>query len=132
MALKFDTFREGEANFPPFEPDKSFAVEFLKTVLDSIVGTYVTQNATLSEAVVVQRLFCGKEAEITSSLFGAHSGLTAAQRVPTPHPNTVKRLWAVLTRKAVSKGFGGKRAGGLLEAFRVAINQKRYEPRASN
>eukprot|EP00965_Chrysotila_dentata_P103625 3420326-Pleurochrysis_carterae.AAC.1 len=81
-------------------------------------------------------LFCGKEAKTTRRFFGAHSGLTAAyivlasrpfgQRVPTPHSNNAKRLGAVLTRKAGSEGFGGKRAGGLLEAFRTCS----YSPKA--
>eukprot|EP00965_Chrysotila_dentata_P010758 349688-Pleurochrysis_carterae.AAC.2 len=83
MALKFDTFREGEAKFPPFEPGKSSSVEFLKAVLDSVVGNCITHNITLSEAVVVQvgLLFCGKDVELTRRLFGAHSGLTAVYTV---------------------------------------------------
>eukprot|EP00965_Chrysotila_dentata_P092183 3043184-Pleurochrysis_carterae.AAC.2 len=108
MALKFDMFREGEAKFPPFEPDKSSAVEFLKAVLDSVVGTCITHNIRQSEAVVVQlgRIFLWQGSRNNSMPFRraqwSDSRHFGAQRVPTPYPNTVKRLGAVLTRKAGS------------------------------
>eukprot|EP00965_Chrysotila_dentata_P242128 6204703-Pleurochrysis_carterae.AAC.1 len=61
---------------------------------------------------------------MTRRLLGAHSGLTApcivlaslhfGQRVPIPHPNTMKRLWAVLTIR------------------NAAIKQRRYEPTSAD
>eukprot|EP00965_Chrysotila_dentata_P149795 4946534-Pleurochrysis_carterae.AAC.1 len=54
-----DTFREGEAKFPLFEPDNLSAVEFLKAVLDSVVGTRSsisqTVGITITYAVVLHR-----------------------------------------------------------------------------
>eukprot|EP00965_Chrysotila_dentata_P257788 6213006-Pleurochrysis_carterae.AAC.1 len=83
MAFKFDTFREGEAKFPPFKPEKMSAVEFLKAALDSTVGT----GFTLTQHYTV--IGCG----------GA-----CWQRVPIPHANTFKYLGAVLIRTVGSNG----------------------------
>eukprot|EP00965_Chrysotila_dentata_P166884 5510131-Pleurochrysis_carterae.AAC.2 len=94
------------------------------------------ERCGVQNAAVVQfgKLFCGKEAK---------SNLPPFRRVPwsdsrvhcarltalweasfDPASEHYKRLGAVLTRNIRSKGSSGKRAGGLLETFRAAINQR--------
>eukprot|EP00965_Chrysotila_dentata_P142629 4714362-Pleurochrysis_carterae.AAC.1 len=42
--------------------------------------------------------------------------------------DSLRRLSNISTRKSVGEGATGKRAGGLVEAFRTAINQRRHSP----
>eukprot|EP00965_Chrysotila_dentata_P097142 3210649-Pleurochrysis_carterae.AAC.5 len=55
MRLKYEASWRAGDEYPPFVADKAPAVEFLKAVLDSAVGTQVSHSFRLSAAVAVQR-----------------------------------------------------------------------------
>eukprot|EP00965_Chrysotila_dentata_P004020 130724-Pleurochrysis_carterae.AAC.1 len=122
MQLKFNENWEGGVENPPFTIDNASAGEFLRAILDSAVGT-PPKNAKRERA------------------FAPHPGLPAVyilfasiyfrQRVPAPSTNVLKHLANFVTRKGGGKGSVQKKAGSLLEAFRVSINQRRSDPQLS-
>eukprot|EP00965_Chrysotila_dentata_P182815 6036990-Pleurochrysis_carterae.AAC.1 len=97
----------------------------------------------MSEAVVVQisPLLLSAKDDRTKREFAPHTGLSAVyivlaslhfkQRVQAPSTNALKRLAHSVTRKEGGKGSVEKRAGGLLQAFCLFINQRRYDPEMS-
>eukprot|EP00965_Chrysotila_dentata_P088458 2920941-Pleurochrysis_carterae.AAC.1 len=54
MDVTFDASWERGVELPPFKVDNNFAVEFLRAVLDSAVGTSIKHAFCLTEAVAVQ------------------------------------------------------------------------------
>eukprot|EP00965_Chrysotila_dentata_P135044 4466120-Pleurochrysis_carterae.AAC.2 len=140
MQLKFNENWEGGVEIPPFKMDNVSAVKLLRAILDSAVETCIHNYFSLSEAVAVQisQLVLSAKDARGERAFEPHAGLTAVyillasiyykQRVPAPCANALKRLANFVTRNGEGKGSVQKRAGGLLKAFRVSINQRRYDP----
>eukprot|EP00965_Chrysotila_dentata_P094706 3131898-Pleurochrysis_carterae.AAC.1 len=121
--LKFEAAWARGLESPPFQADNLSAVEFLYAVLDSAVGRRIEHSFSVSEAVAVQiaRLFLNVKTADTARLLAPHTGLSAVyialaflyhkQRVPAPGKDDLRR----------------RRAPGLLEALRVAVNQRRRD-----
>eukprot|EP00965_Chrysotila_dentata_P220619 6191892-Pleurochrysis_carterae.AAC.1 len=60
MELKFDMIWARNVEIPAFKADNIIAVDFLCTVLDSIVGTRIQHSSAITEAVAtvqIGRLF---------------------------------------------------------------------------
>eukprot|EP00965_Chrysotila_dentata_P154131 5094022-Pleurochrysis_carterae.AAC.1 len=53
-----------------------------------------------------------------------------SQRVPAPgsSSNASKRFANIVTMKGDGRGSDGRKAHGLLESFRIAIHQRRFDP----
>eukprot|EP00965_Chrysotila_dentata_P143236 4733081-Pleurochrysis_carterae.AAC.1 len=144
MNLSFDAIWERGVEFPSFKVDSNSAVEFLRAVLDSPAGTRINNSFRLREAVAVQtgQLFLIAKDARAKHVFAPHTGFQAVyallasilyfkQRVPAPSTYALKHLANALTRKGGGKMFVDKRGSGLLEAFRVSINQRRYDTKLS-
>eukprot|EP00965_Chrysotila_dentata_P252578 6210761-Pleurochrysis_carterae.AAC.1 len=138
-ALRFDAVWEHSVDIPPFSANNGTAVDFLKAVIDSDVGTRIIHTITLSEAVVVQiyKFLCGMDTP-TASAF-AKCGLPApqiflsslhySQRVATACDKALKRLSAALARKERGKGEGAaKKSVSLFEWFKYCLKNRKTDP----
>eukprot|EP00965_Chrysotila_dentata_P119035 3935261-Pleurochrysis_carterae.AAC.1 len=111
-----------------------------KAVLDSVIGTPIIHSFSISDVVAVQicQLLLNAKDAATRRALAPHFGLGALHlllaslyfksRVPAPSKDSLRRISNILTRRAVGKGAVGKKAAGLVESFRMVINQRRYNP----
>eukprot|EP00965_Chrysotila_dentata_P229927 6197485-Pleurochrysis_carterae.AAC.4 len=103
-ALLFDVCWKRGEELPPFTVDNEAAVEFLRAVVDSRVGTRISHSVALTEGVAVQlyKLLCGKDSAAVQSfsqrgILALHvvlASLHRSERVPNAGEKMVKRTAA--------------------------------------
>eukprot|EP00965_Chrysotila_dentata_P022630 749703-Pleurochrysis_carterae.AAC.2 len=90
---------------PPFTINNVSAVEFLRAVLDSTVGSSIKDSLCLSEAVVLQ---LRRTLAFYQAVYAILASLHFKERVqPAPSTSALKRLANYLPRKERGKGFKG-------------------------
>eukprot|EP00965_Chrysotila_dentata_P237142 6201708-Pleurochrysis_carterae.AAC.2 len=104
MQLKLEEKWRAGVETPPFAADIASAVDFLKAVLDSAVGTAIGCGGKARFCAA-----CWPECRIHSARF-----LYFKVGVPAPSKGSLRRSSNIMTRKTVGKGAAGKRAGGLV------------------
>eukprot|EP00965_Chrysotila_dentata_P263149 6214772-Pleurochrysis_carterae.AAC.7 len=127
MELKFDMIWARTVEVPPFKADNIIAVNFLYTVLDSLVGTRIQHSFAITEAVATRR---GQSARVRAACRPASRlqlacPLYQKQKFPVPSKGDLRRLST--DPEGRWEGSTGRRARGLLERHRVAVNQLRRD-----
>eukprot|EP00965_Chrysotila_dentata_P060077 1992491-Pleurochrysis_carterae.AAC.1 len=79
MDVSSDTCWERDLEFLPFKVDNNSAVELLRAVLDSAVGTQISHSVCLTAAVATQlgQLFLSAKNARTKHAVVPHTGLQA-------------------------------------------------------